>query len=65
MNQDDRSTTISAMRAYGGGFVSALADAYERADRRNCERIESAFPDVIANYGPGSTFFQRCAQVTA
>lgn len=65
MNQDDRSITINAMRAYGGGFVAALADAYERADSKNAARIESAFPDVIAGYGPGSPFFTRIAQVQA
>jgi hypothetical protein len=41
---------IKSMRDHGGGFVQALATAYERADPDNSKRIVSAFADYITTY---------------
>lgn len=49
----------SAMRAHGGRFVKALADAMRCADVENTNRLISAFPEVVRNYGPGSEPFAR------
>lgn len=40
----------TAMYAYGGSFVSALANAWERADSTNQARLKAAFPDLFAKY---------------
>ena len=48
---------ISAMRQFGGGFVSALAGAWEMADAKNRDRLTRAFPEMVIEYGPGSKFF--------
>jgi len=37
---------ISCMKAHGGGFASALAQAALRADSINFERLKAAFPDL-------------------
>ena len=42
---------------YGGGFVSSLARAWFVADSGNKARIEAAFPHLIEQFGPGSTFW--------
>jgi hypothetical protein len=49
--------TWEIAQQYGGGFVSALAQAWFRGDQRNKERIEQAFPHLIEEYGPGSSFY--------
>ena len=59
MNADQKYWTIKAMEAFGGGFESALAGAYARADHNNSVRIEAAFPEMLAEYGPGSKFYER------
>lgn len=48
--------TWELAQQYGGGFVSALAVAWFKADRGNKARIEAAFPHLIEEYGPGSHF---------
>jgi hypothetical protein len=40
----------SRMMQYGGGFASALATAWFRADSGNRARIEKAFADLFAKY---------------
>ena len=57
--EDKKYFTIQAMTAYGGSFVQALATAYARADMVNSARIESAFPDLFEQYGPGSASFRH------
>lgn len=42
--------TIAAMRLYGGGFVSALANAWLAADPVNQARLEAAFADKFAEF---------------
>jgi len=56
---------LFAMSSYGGGFVSALACAWVRADESNQARLAAAFPDYVETYGPGSAFYQVVAKATA
>jgi 2-oxo-4-hydroxy-4-carboxy--5-ureidoimidazoline (OHCU) decarboxylase len=49
---------ITLMDQYGGSFVSALAQALRYADPTNRQRLLDAFPDIVAKYGPSSSFAQ-------
>ena len=49
---------ITLMDQYGGSFVSALAQALRYADLTNRQRLLDAFPDLVAKYGPSSSFTQ-------
>ena len=49
--------TIAAMERHGGGFCSALAQAWFRADGSNKRRIEGAFAHLLTEYGPDSRYF--------
>lgn len=40
----------SAMRKYGGSFVSALGEALSHADHFNIMRIRSAWPELWKEY---------------
>lgn len=51
------SPTLAAMRLYGGGFMTALAGAFAKADAANRHRLFTAFADQLAAYGPGGRFF--------
>lgn len=46
-----------AMDCYGGSFVSCIAQAARRADPSNLYRLFQAFPDLFAQYGPGTKFY--------
>lgn len=50
MTHDEKLEVIRAMQQTGGSFVSALAEAWLRADEDNSKRIQDAFPDYIARY---------------
>jgi hypothetical protein len=50
MTHDEKLEVIRAMQQTGGSFVSALAEAWLRADDDNSKRIQDAFPDYIARY---------------
>ena len=50
MNPD----TIERMRAYGGSFARAIAEAYIVADPANRARLEAAFGDLFARYEVGA-----------
>ncbi len=41
---------IAAMRRFGGGFASRLAEAAKHADYNNLQRLKSAFPEIWADY---------------
>jgi hypothetical protein len=41
---------VMAMKKYGGGFVTALAEALRHADHMNFPRLKAAFPDYWAQY---------------
>jgi 2-oxo-4-hydroxy-4-carboxy--5-ureidoimidazoline (OHCU) decarboxylase len=49
---------ITLMDQYGGSFVSAIAQALRYADPTNRKRLLDAFPDLVAKYGPSSSFAQ-------
>lgn len=51
-----KARTADAMRDYGGGFVSSLANALARADRDNARRLYDAFADLLIPYAPGGRF---------
>lgn len=46
MNQ----ATIERMRAYGGSFARAMAEAYLVADPENRAKLKQAFADLFARY---------------
>ena len=48
--------TIERMEAYGGGFASALAVAYTKADPANKQRIIDTWPELFEKYGPTGIF---------
>ena len=54
MTARERGYTLQAMSKFGGGFVAALASAWQRADTVNAAVLGAAFPDVVRQYGPGS-----------
>ena len=41
---------IVAMYGYGGSFVRALAEAWQRADPINQAKLRAAFPEYWAQY---------------
>ena len=47
---DANHRAAKAMEKMGGGFASALAVAYYRADSDNKARILGAFPDLFEKY---------------
>jgi hypothetical protein len=49
--------TLAAMRLYGGGFMTALAGAFAKADAANRHRLFTAFADKLADFGPDGCFF--------
>lgn len=55
--------TWLAAHQHGGGFVSALAAAWLRADPTNRARIDRAFPEVVKRFGPGSSFYPQEAEL--
>lgn len=50
--------TVASMERHGGGFCRALAQAWYVADRGNKSRIENAFAHVLADFAPGSGFYE-------
>jgi len=51
--------SFEAMQRHGGGFCSALATAWFKADGGNKARIEAAFPHLLDQFGPGTRFYTR------
>lgn len=51
--------SIRTAHQYGGSFISKLAGAALAADPRNRDRVLSAFPEIVARYGPGSAFYNE------
>lgn len=50
MEWDARLKVIKSMKAYGGSFVKALANAWQFADADNSAKIEAAFAEYIETY---------------
>ena len=56
MNDTDIHWTFAAAYQYGGGFFQNLAKAGLAADPGNKQRILTAFPELVATYGPPTKF---------
>lgn len=52
MTDSDLYNAAHKMQAMGGGFASALAEAFFRADSHNKQRILLAFGDMFERYAP-------------
>lgn len=48
--EQDEAKAIELMERIGGGFASALAVAWQRADLNNQHRLKAAFPDLLKQY---------------
>jgi hypothetical protein len=51
--------TFASMYRHGGGFCTALAQAWCKADQLNKRRIEHAFPHLLEDFGPGSRYYSE------
>ena len=51
--------SIKSAHQYGGDFISKIAAAALAGDPRNRDRVLQAFPEIIAQYGPGSGFYNE------
>ena len=57
LSGDELLYTTRAMRSFGGSFVQHIGSALQVADSSNAVRLQQAFPELIAKYGPGSDFY--------
>ena len=48
--EDEIRAALIAMRRYGNGFASALAEAWLRADQVSAETLAKGFPDLLREY---------------
>jgi hypothetical protein len=62
LTQEERAYTVQAMRQFGGGFASALAEVLYSADASNAERLGESFDDIVQRYGPASDFYRRVVE---
>lgn len=51
MSESDLYAAAYQMEAMGGGFASAIATAFFRADSVNKQRLIQAFPELFEKYG--------------
>jgi hypothetical protein len=58
MDYETRHRSFELMSRHGGGFCQKLSAAWFAADTGNKARIEAAFPDYMAEYGPDSQFWK-------
>lgn len=49
--------TWVAIKRNGGGFCQRLAAAWFHGDAAHRARLDQAFPEFLAKYGPGSAFY--------
>jgi hypothetical protein len=59
MTKAELHRTFAALQQHGGGFCSKLAAAWFAGDPDNRARIETAFPHLLEDFGPGSPFYPR------
>lgn len=57
LNSTDKLRTFLAMERHGGGFCEKLAQAWYAADGSNKQRLEGAFPHLLEQFGPNSSYF--------
>ena len=38
------------MKRFGGGFISALSEAINKADSENLKKLQNAFPEEFEKY---------------
>lgn len=50
LTHDEKIKMIEAMRLYGGGFISALAECFLLADEVSLNRLYEAFPEYVERY---------------
>lgn len=55
----NRFRILDAMRINGGNFTRRFADALAAADPLHRSRLFSVEAELIAQYGPGTYFFER------
>jgi hypothetical protein len=59
MTDDDKYFIFLAMSYYGGSFVSKLGELWMSGDPVNKRRIENAWPEYMAEYGPETKFYRN------
>jgi hypothetical protein len=59
MTTSEQYRALKLMQEIGGGFASALATAWLKADHANSQRLEWAFGDLLEQYG------EMCRMVAA
>lgn len=52
MTSQQQWQTVNNMKQYGGGFASAIGEAWMLADSHNTARLVEAFPHLIDKYNP-------------
>lgn len=50
MDHNQKLKMVAAMKIYGGGFISALAECFLLADNNNLDILCGAFPEVVERY---------------
>ena len=59
LSLNDLHRTFLVASRHGGGFLAALSTAWLRGDAQNRRRIQDAFPEIVTQYGPDSSFFSK------
>lgn len=59
MTPDEINATLMTACRFGGGFIARLAEAGLYADPKNRQRLLIAFPELIDDYGPTTTFYLK------
>lgn len=59
MTEKQIQATVKTAHHYGGAFLSKVAEAAMHADPRNRDRVLDSFPEIVAEYGPGSAFYNE------
>lgn len=49
---------LKTIQRFSGSFHQNLACAMQSADSHNFERILIAFPELLEEYGPGTTMYE-------
>lgn len=50
MDEDQKYKMVWAMQRYGGSFIQALGECFNRADAINTVKLCNAFPEYVATY---------------